>query len=538
MGRYLNPGSELFNMALNSKVYVDKTGLIEFTNSVINTSQRYLCVSRPRRFGKTMAIDMLAAYYDCTANAREIFKGLKISGAGNFTEDDALSANNKANKEFDEFANKYNVLRINMLEFLHAGSDVPEMIATLKSDIMEELMEEYPELSFNEKDRFVKVMHKASKYSKKQFVILIDEWDCVFRENPLDTEGQKQYLDFLRDWIKDQKYVALAYMTGILPIKKYGKHSALNMFEEYSMEEQGALEEFTGFIDVDVKALCSQYNMDYDQCKAWYNGYKFRKYKSVYNPLSVVRAMMSKHYKNYWTKTETFEALKIYIDMNYDGLKENIIRLMAGNRQKIDTSNFANDMVTFESADEVMALLIHLGYLGYDSEQCEVFIPNNEIRTEFAAAVKNSKSYVEVAKAIKNSDELLEATIAGKNDKVAEFIESAHLETSHLQYNDENALSYTISLAYYTARNKYNIVREMPAGNGFADMVFMPLPHYSELSPIVVELKWDKSADTAIRQIKDKKYLECLKGYEGRIILVGINYDKTTRKHTCIIEKA
>lgn len=223
--------------------------------------------------------------------------------------------------------------------------------------------------------------------------------------------------------------------------------------------------------------------------------------------------------------------------MNYDGLKENILKLMAGTRQKIDTSNFSNDMVTFESADDVMTLLIHLGYLGYDSEHREVFIPNNEIRTEFAAAVKNSERYVEVARAIRIADELLEATLAGNSDKVAELIQEAHVETSHLQYNDENALSYTVSLAYYTARNKYNVRREMPAGKGFADMVFIPLPHHPEMPPIVVELKWDKSADTALKQIKDKNYLECLKGYEGNIILVGINYDKITRVHTCVIEK-
>lgn len=539
MGTYLNPTPILWQEALNSEIYVDKTGLINYTNSVINTKQKYLCVSRPRRFGKTMAMNMLAAYYDCTTDARELFKGLEISGVDCFaSEEEVKKAKEKAESAFDKYANKFNVLHFNMLNLLNeVDGNIRELIKYIKRIIMHELSIAYPQVVYFDKSILTISLNEAYQQTGMQFIILIDEWDAIFREYHDDKNAQKAYLDFLRAWLKDQPYVALAYMTGILPIKKYGKHSALNMFEEYSMEDQGQLEEFTGFTDEDVKVLCSQYEMDYTQCKAWYNGYKFIKYNAIYNPLSVVKSMRSRQYKNYWTKTETFEALKVYIDMNYDGLKESILKLMAGSRHKIDTSNFANDMVTFESEDEVMALLIHLGYLGYDSESREVFIPNNEIRTEFAAAVKNSKSYVEVAKAIKNADELLDATIAGDSDKVAELIQTAHVETSHLQYNDENALSYTISLAYYTARNKYNVIREMPTGKGFADMVFLPLPHHPEMPPILVELKWDKTADTAIKQIKDKNYLECLKGFEGNIILVGVNYDKTTRKHTCVIEK-
>lgn len=537
MGTYLNPRSILWQESLNSEIYIDKTGLINYTNSVINTKQKYICVSRPRRFGKTMAMDMLAAYYNRTTDARELFKGLQIAGGGEFaSKEDAQAAKEKAEAVFEKYANKYNVLRLNALELFRKSKKVAEGIERLNKVIIRDMKKTLSEVDFDYVEDIIDGCQEIYDTTERQFIILVDEWDCVFRENKFDTEGQKLYLDFLRDWLKDKEYVALAYMTGILPVKKYGKHSALNMFREFSMENQRDLEEYTGFTTTDVQKLCAQYNMDYIQCKSWYDGYMLRQVKEVYNPLSVVEAMLSGVYANYWTKTESFEALKVYIDMNYDGLKENILKLMAGNRQKIDTSNFSNDMVTFESADDVMALLIHLGYLGYDSERREVFIPNNEIRAEFAAAVKNSKSNVEVARAIKNAEELLEATIAGDSDKVAGFIQTAHVETSHLQYNDENALSYTISLAYYTARNKYNIRREMPAGKGFADMVFIPLPHHLEMPPILVELKWDKTADTAIKQIKEKNYPECLRGYEGRIILVGINYDKTTREHTCVIE--
>lgn len=539
MGIYLNPKPILWQRALNSEIYVDKTGLINYTSSVINTKQAYMCVSRPRRFGKTTTMDMLAAYYNCATDARELFRGLKIAGDGTFaTEKEAKNAKEKAEAIFDKHANKYNVLRINALELFRKSKKVAEGLDRLNRVIIKDMKKVLPEVDFEDVEDIIDACQEIYNETERQFVILIDEWDCVFRENKFDTEGQKLYLDFLRDWLKDREYVALAYMTGILPIKKYGKHSALNMFDEYSMEQQFALEEYTGFTAEDVRKLCAEYDADYSLCKYWYDGYKFKKVKEVYNPLSVVKAVTNGAYESYWSKTESFEALKIYIDMNYDGLKESIIKLMAGNSQKIDTSNFSNDMVTFESADEVMALLIHLGYLGYDSERREVFIPNNEIRTEFAAAVKNSKNYVEVARAIRASDDLLEATLAGDNDKVAELIQAAHQETAHIQYNDENALSYTVSLAYYSARSKYQIQREMPAGKGFADMVFTPLPHHPEMPPVVVELKWDKNADTAIKQIKEKNYPECLKGYEDRILLVGINYDKTTRKHTCLIEKA
>lgn len=539
MGIYLNPGSKMFEKARKGKIYVDKSGLIEYTNSVLDTGAAYLCVSRPRRFGKTMAMNMLSAYYDCTTNARVLFKGLKIAGDGRFaSEEEARIAKEKAEAAFEDYANKYDVFQFNMLNLLNeVDGNIQALIKYIKRLIMHELSIAHPDVVYFDKSILTMSLNEAYQQTGKQFIILIDEWDAIFREYQDDQEAQKAYLDFLRAWLKDQPYVALAYMTGILPIKKYGKHSALNMFREFSMENQRELEEYTGFTGEDVIELCKIHNRDYGQCKAWYDGYRMKKIHEIYNPLSVVEAMLTGCYANYWTKTETYEALKVYIDMNYDGLKESILKLMAGSRHKIDISNFSNDMVTFESKDEVMTLLIHLGYLGYDSEKSEVFVPNNEIRTEFSAAVKNSKNYVEVAKAIENSDRLMEATLLGDADTVAELIKNAHLETSHLQYNDENALSYTISLAYYTARNKYKIVREMPTGNGFADIVFMPLPHYLELSPIVVELKWDKTAETAIKQIKDKKYPECLKGYEGKFILVGVNYNKKTREHTCVIDR-
>jgi len=258
--------------------------------------------------------------------------------------------------------------------------------------------------------------------------------------------------------------------------------------------------------------------------------------QEVYNPRSVVSVMENGTFDNYWNRTETFEALKIYIDLNFDGLREAVIALMAGERHHINTKNFANDMSTFQDKDDVLTLLIHLGYPGYDFSTSSVFIPNQEILSEYASSVR-SGDWSCVAKAVKASEELLACTLDMEEEKVARSIEAAHLETSHLTYNDENALAYTISLAYYTARRKYLVVREFPTGKGFADLVYLPRPTHPELPAMIIELKWNKSTRAAIDQIKERQYVHALTGYKGRILLVGISYDKSTKKHSCKIEE-
>lgn len=246
--------------------------------------------------------------------------------------------------------------------------------------------------------------------------------------------------------------------------------------------------------------------------------------------------MMRKRFGTYWNQTESFDALRLYIDMNYEGLRDAVISMMAGNKVKIDTGSFSNDMTTFHSADDIMTLLIHLGYLAYDIDTSEVYIPNNEIMQVFGTATSVSK-WDEVYIAVKQSDDLLKATWRMDEEAVAAGVQEAHLETNHLQYNDENALSYTISLAYFSAREYYTIVRELPTGEGFADMVFIPRKNYRDKPAIIIELKWNKDAETAIAQIRKKQYVKSLSDYKGNILLVGINYDKVSKEHTCKIEK-
>ena len=516
MGMYLNPGEEAFREAVNSPIYVDKSELLSYTNSVFKTAEKYICVSRPRRFGKSMAAHMVVAYYDRTAE--DIFSTLKIA----------------RHEDFTKHRGKYDVIKLNIQDFLSNNPQIDDFLKDLQKSLLWDLLNEYPDLRYFDNTNLPRTMADIYAKTKRPFVIVIDEWDCVFREYRERKDWQEKYLDFLRTWLKDKTYVGLAYMTGILPIKKYGTHSALNMFREFSMTNPRELSEYVGFTTAEVRELCERFGRSFEECRMWYDGYRFESVGEVYNPHSVVEAVSSGVFDTYWNQTETFEALKIYIDYNADGLKDTVISLMAGEQRRINTDKFANDMTTFSNQDDVLTLLVHLGYLGYSSGEGRVFIPNQEIRREYAAAV-DKDNWGKVALALNEANELLDATLACDTDAVARGIEAAHLETSHLQYNDENALSYTISLAYYTARQKYLLVREFPTGKGFADIVFLPRPHYASLPALIIELKWDVTAKTAINQIQEKNYPKSLEDYTGSVLLVGISYDKTSKKHECEI---
>ncbi|MCB6706540.1 ATP-binding protein, partial [[Clostridium] saccharogumia] len=325
----------------------------------------------------------------------------------------------------------------------------------------------------------------------------------------------------------------LVYMTGILPIKKYGTHSALNMFDEISMVDPGLLPEFMGLTEKEVENLCIKYDVSFEMMKQWYDGYRLTKEISVFSPRSVVASITRKKFDNYWTNTETYEALRVYIDMNYDGLKDEVVKLLAGEDVRINTDKFQNDMTTFKSKDDVLTLLIHLGYLGYNRENQKCYIPNKEVTSAFINSIEDS-NWKETTRALLNSQELLEATWQKDEEAVAKYLEEAHLDTAILTYNNENALSYTISIAYMAARNHYTIIREMPGGKGYADMVFIPK---EDKPALIVELKWDQEVETAIDQIKEKKYYFGLEKYLDNLLLIGITYDKNSKKHICKIEK-
>ena len=517
-GIYFNPNhTDFYNAVNHSQIYIDKTELIQYTNSVLFGEQKYICVSRPRRFGKSVAANMLTAYYSKGCDSRELFSKFQIAQT----------------PDFEKHLNRYNVIHIDMQKFLGRTKNVHEMLDFLQKRVLKEMKQTFSVIEPEETSLIIALEDLYGQCEEK-FIFIIDEWDSIFRVHRDNATAQKEYLDFLRDLLKGQPYVALAYMTGILPIKKYGQHSALNMFDEYSMTNQYALAEFTGFTEREVRQLCERYHMSFEQTKDWYDGYNVNGV-SIYNPRSVTSAMMNGIFDSYWTQTETYEALKMYIIRNENGLRDKIIRMIAGEHISINTKTFQNDMCTFETADDILTLLVHLGYLTYDFDTKTAWIPNKEVRQEFLNSIQGQE-FQTVNNAIHRSDKLLQLTLAQNAEKVAEMLQEVHSDNcSVIQYNNENSLACVLSLAYYSAQDSYAVYRELQGGEGFADLVF--IPRTGNHNPaMIVELKWNQTTGVALGQIKDRNYIRCLKDYHGKVLFVGVNYDKKSKKHTCQFE--
>ena len=527
MALYLNVGNESFQESLNSIIYVDKSPLIEILNRSIKTKNKYFCLSRPRRFGKSVTAQMICSYYAKGQDCSPLFDDLEIASFD----------------DYKKHLNQYDVISINISdEFSRASHNVKSMTDILTKSIVRELKEEYPNCAISSPEFLDLTLQEVYNYSKVPFVFVIDEWDCIMREKKEDPDSLKQYLEWLKAIFKDKPYVGLAYMTGILPVKKYGSHSALNMFTEYSMTEPLNLGQYIGFTENEVKDICKQHDVAFNQMQQWYDGYSFKDVPHLYNPNSVVNAATYKKYISYWTKTETFESLQEYIDMNMEGLRDDIVKLIAGEDVIVDVSTFSNDMVTFHSKDDVLTLLIHLGYLaikGSTNLGVIVHIPNEEIKLEFKTCVKNNNRYAGVYDLIKNTDVLLNDIWSLNSEAVAKIFDEAHQDhTSILTYNNENSLANVIAISLFlSTTNTYNVVRELPTGKGYADLVYLPKPGVNKPA-LLIELKFDKSAQTAITQIKEKNYLQFFKDYKGEVLLVGINYSKDTKTHQCIIERA
>ena len=518
---YVNPGNIPFRDSRFSSTYIDKSMLISKVNAVYRTERKFICVSRPRRFGKSMAANMLTAYYSCGCDSAELFAGLKIA----------------KETSFSTHLNQRYVIRIDVQRIIESESELDSFISNIEKSVVSELLKEFPECEgFDSDSRLKTALDQIFIQSGKGFIFIIDEWDCVFRIARNRKEMQKEYLDFMRGLFKGADYAELAYMTGILPIKKYGEHSAINIFDEYSMISPKNLGEYFGFTEEEVRAACKRQGMDYAEVERWYDGYRVGKLH-IYNPKSVADALTWGEIQSYWTGTETYEALKVYIDLNFDGLKEAILTMFGNGRCVVDPSTFQNDMTVFRTKDDVLTLLIHLGYLTYDKETSEVFIPNREIEQEFMRAVKVG-GWDGVIQSLDRSRELLERTWALDGNAVAEGMSVIHSETSSiLKYNHESSLTSALLMAYYSAKLYYaDPIMELPSGKGFADVVYLPRRNVNRPA-LVVELKWDQTADGAIRQIKEKKYASWIEGYTGDILLVGINYDKEEKVHECVIEK-
>ena len=520
MGVYINKGNEGFRSTRNSE-YVDKSGLIAVVNSTLNTDKRFSCVTRSRRFGKTMAAKMLQAYYDHSCDSRSLFADLEIA----------------TRPSFEEHLNKYPVIYLDITDFTtRENLKATDIVPTIQGEVIVDVRKAYPDAVVEPKDDLMAILTKTALHYGIKFIIIIDEWDAICREFPdvLDS-----YVNLLRRMFKGSASVqtfAGVYMTGILPIKKYKTQSALNNFTEYSMVKPGAFAKYFGFTKDEVRTLAQKYDMDFDELEKWYDGYQIGPQSSMFNPNSVMQAVREQWCENYWGRTAAYDTVSSYIKMNFEGLKDDVITMLAGGRVKVNTTKFQNDMSIVQSKDDVLTVLIHLGYLSFDRVQEKCFVPNKEVASELTNAVEDT-DWTNVIRALKQSEDLLQATLDGDEEAVARGIDAVHDEnTSILSYNNENSMACVLSLAYYYAKNNYIILRELPSGKGFADIVMIPLKNVASPA-LVIELKYDKSTEAAISQIKARNYPQAVAGYTGDILLVGINYDKDTKQHECQIER-
>jgi len=520
MGAYINTGNAGFQRARNSE-YVDKSGLIAVVNKTLFTEQSFTCVSRCRRFGKSMAAKMLCAYYDWSCDSRSLFADLQIA----------------ADPSFEKHLNKYPVIYLDITNFVsQKESGIAEKIdAALLADISRT----YADIPVAPEERLASYLLRVSEAKQQQFIFIIDEWDAICREYDPGTKEMDLYVDWLRRMFKSGDAVrtfAGVYMTGILPIKKYKTQSALNNFIEYSMVEPRRMSQYFGFTKDEVRMLAQKYDMDFCELEKWYDGYQIGDDLSMFNPNSVMQAIYSGRCRSFWASTGAFDTVADYIQMNYDGLKDDIINMLAGGHCEVDPTGFKNDMSVVHDKDDVFTVLIHLGYLSYNWRKDECWIPNREVAGEMVNAVK-ANNWKHVADALQKSERLLQATLNGDCEAVARGIEAAHDEnTSILSYNDENSLACVLSIAYYNARNDYVMHRELATGKGFADIVLIPRKHVDSPA-IILELKVNKDADAAIDQIRRKEYPAKVAEYADNILLVGINYDRDTKQHTCHIER-
>ena len=518
MGLYLNSDSILkkYTRLYKNEYFVDKSLIINQINKLIGSFDVYLCVTRPRRFGKTSLINMLGAYYSKAADSSQIFDTLKISQANGYR----------------EHLNKYNVISISFNEIPDNLKTYDQYINNITNQVKKEVISEFNLTDIEESDSLKRVLQK----SKQQFIFLLDEWDYIFNNN-LFEESQDKFLEFLRNLLKDESYVELCYMTGVLPIKKYSSGSALNMFDEFTFLKDRKFGEYFGFTEDEVLDLCEQNKyMDFKKLEEWYNGYTTARGIKIYNPRSVVKALKNDYCESYWTNTGAMDEVSQYLKYNVLEIRDDVIKMVSG--QEIDITideEFRAGQRTPKTKEEIYSAMIVLGFLSYNDGYLK--IPNKELMIEFEKALRD-KSFGYVSEIIENSRTMLKATVNKDTKTVEQILHDIHnSEIPILQYNDENSLSCVITLAYLSARDTYRVEREEKTGKGYADFTFHP--RRKNDTAFIVELKKDEAAEVAINQIREKEYIQKFKAEnEGKEVLaVAICYDSKKKEHYCKIEE-
>ena len=531
MGIYINRGNSSFAKARRSE-YVDKSMLVSFINGTLCTDRCLTCVSRARRFGKSMAAQMLYAYYDKSCDSRKLFEDLKVASPDN-------PANKNADTAFETHLNKYPTIYIDITDFTTEYKDSDDIIDILIRELKEDILEAYPDITVKPDAGLMKTLLTISERTGEKFILIIDEWDALCRELAEKPALMKDYVSLLRNLFKGgntDRVFAGVYMTGILPIKQYGTQSALNNFKPYTMMNPGPLAGYFGFTKDEVKTLCEKYDMPYAEMRRWYDGYKMGDIEHIFNPTSVMISLNMHQFDNYWSQTSSFKYLRSLINLNFEGVKEKIITLLQDEKATITALRYGDDGGKLESCDELFSLLVHYGYITFNVDTREIRFPNQEIRTELLNVVRTGNR-LELIKLIEDSDTLLQATLAMNEEYVAEALDHFHSQyTTPKFYNNEQALRGLVRYSYIGATGDYVPLEELPSGKGFVDIAFIPArPNGNPV--ILVELKYDESEETAIAQIKDRRYPEKLAQFTDNLLLVAINYDTKTKKHTCVIEK-
>jgi hypothetical protein len=553
MGDIINPveGNSFVDLveAKDTRIFVDKTDFINRTNALLNTDGKLLSLTRPRRFGKTVTADMLLAYYSKEYDGQKIFDNLKIT-------------NNEYKASYEKNLNKYDVIYIDMNsirdDYIAYTEDeelqvkgVTTIVDYLQYSVIEELKEngDYANILSESRKVGKKNLSSALKeicnHTKEQFILIMDEWDLIYRDYRNDTQLQESFIDFLRGLFKGKKgqgSFAFAYLTGILPIKKYNSQSALNGFDEYNMLSPGDYAPYFGFTEDEVANIVKSPDckVSHQDLKEWYEGYKI-KGVDIYNPNSVCKAVSRNECISYWSGTSSNEEFVRIINTDFQGIKEDIINLIEGDEVTFSCANFQNDMVNIKDKNDVFSLLVCLGYLGCSETKNKyrkvAYVPNAEIKAVLMDIVREQNWY-ERMETIKRSENLLKAIKELDGATVAAIIQEIHNSSavSLLDYNDEESLTYCVMTGLlWSTLDDYSYHREDQAGNGRVDLVYEPITRRQPL--ILIEFKYDDSAEEAIKQIKEKEYFKRYAGQYRNIILVGINYSTKTKDHQCLIEK-
>ena len=512
-----------FQMVRNSE-YVDKSDLITLTNNIINIEKRFICVTRPRRFGKSVTVKMLNAYYSKGCDSKALFSDLKIDST----------------TDFERHLNQHDVIYLDMTEFADDNGNGDLYLENLNTDVVSELKDTYSECFEKEKNYS---LPEAIRCLNKRFIFIIDEWDFVFREYPNNTNLHKNFIDLLRALFKGvgERYVEFVYMTGILPIARYNTQSALNNFSEYTILNPGKFAKYYGFTEDEVKTLCEKYHLDFDTTKFWYDGYKVGGYE-LYNPNSIIELINHRTFESYWSNTSAYGLVKEAINLNFEGLKDDIIKLCSGDTISIplpEIKSYNTADLNFKNKVAIYIYLVHLGYLGCNLEEGIIYVPNEETRLELLNSVKENH-WTQYESALNLSEQVVVATYNKDAETVANLLSKIHEDkVPALEYNNESALRYVVLMAYLATESYYLApLNEFPTGKGFADIVYLPISANSKSKPaLIIELKKDASSKVALEQIKERDYVSRVKEYTDNILLIGINYDSKTKQHTCEIEE-